>query len=479
MKKILLTFLLLLLITVGIGCGNENDQLPTISHPTSAYFTVVEGGQTYSTSRENIYNRLKNQVGLTTMLDMIDRDLLKATPKGDTNYWDAITTTQILTAIDDAVFVNGKEGLSEEEIHEKLSAHYDSLLLNYGLLDTVDIHDYYHLTLAKKLYVEDLVRARYAEKDFTDTEYENIYNNNYKPHYQALIVTYPTQKTLDNALLQLGVKIVDGVWQKATTSVALTEQEIVATFIALYNNQHAYELSDYPNATLTLVDGEEYDSSSGSIVFDLTKIDELSYTHTELNNFQGELINLFTKMGNYPEAGFYTTSPKIYKNGSRYLLALKIAQDQATLESVKAEIREKLIKAAVTTSLIETETINLRSAHALKIYDKPLETTYVAKVEAAKLTFKPTKKSSDHLVFATDVQTYSADDLFEKMNRRYGINIAISELDYLRLINSQTFNNIYDLNTKTVFDKTTWDVILQQVKDEKANFNNDVYAEYG
>ncbi|HOH18152.1 MAG TPA: hypothetical protein PK087_02385, partial [Bacilli bacterium] len=344
---------------------------------------------------------------------------------------------------------------------------------------TVDIHDYYHLTLAKKLYVEDLVRARYAEKDFTDTEYENIYNNNYKPHYQALIVTYPTQKTLDNALLQLGVKIVDGVWQKATTSVALTEQEIVATFIALYNNQHAYELSDYPNATLTLVDGEEYDSSSGSIVFDLTKIDELSYTHTELNNFQGELINLFTKMGNYPEAGFYTTSPKIYKNGSRYLLALKIAQDQATLESVKAEIREKLIKAAVTTSLIETETINLRSAHALKIYDKPLETTYVAKVEAAKLTFKPTKKSSDHLVFATDVQTYSADDLFEKMNRRYGINIAISELDYLRLINSQTFNNIYDLNTKTVFDKTTWDVILQQVKDEKANFNNDVYAEYG
>ncbi|MGD9605612.1 MAG: hypothetical protein AB7V00_05650 [Bacilli bacterium] len=479
MKKILFILMLLFVVTISVGCGDENDNLPSISNPQSDYFTVVEGGLTYSTSRETIYNRLKNQVGLTTMLDMVDIDLLKATAKGDSNYWNAITEEQISDAIDEAVFTAGKEGLTDEEISEQLADHYNSLLLNSGLLDLSDIQDYYHLTLAKKLYVEDVVRARYEEEDFSDTDYETTYNNNYKTSNYAIIVTYPTQKTMEEALLQLGTEIVGGVWQNASTQTPLTNQEVVALLIALYNNQHSSEISTYPVDTLSLVDGEEYSSTTGTIEFALDKIDELNYTYAELNNYQVELINLFDKMGSYPEANFYTATPKIYKNGSRYLLAMKIAEEQPTFDSVKAEIREKLIKGAVTTTSIEAETINLRADNGFKIYDNLLETTYVTKVETAKLTFDTTKKTSDHIVCETSVKSYSADDLFEQMNRRYGINISISELDYLRLINSRSFNNIYDIKTSTVLDQTAWDVILQQVKDEKANFNNDVYADYG
>jgi hypothetical protein len=479
MKKILLAFMLLCLITVVVGCGDENDKLPTVSNPNSDYFTVVDGGVTYSTSRENIYLRLKNQVGLTTMLDMIDTDLLKATLKGTTNYWDAVTTEQILTAIDEAVFPSGKDDLSEDEIAEKLEAHFNSLLINSGLLDTTDIHDYYHLTLAKKLYVEDVIRAIYDEKDFTDTEYQNQFNNNYKATYHAVIVTYPTQKTMEDALLQLGVKIVSGVWQHAADSTLLTDQEVAETFISLYNMKNSYQVPTYPVASLTLKDGVEYSTTSGSIVFDLDKIEDLHYTNSELDSFQVELIDLFDKMDSYPDEDFYTNIPKTYKNGSRYLLAMKIEQNEPAFEDVKAEIREKLIKAAVSTTAIEAETIKLRAENGLTIYDNTLETTYKEKVTTAKLTFATTKKTNETIVCKTDAKTYTADELFEKMNRKYGINITTSELDYFRLLNSYEYNSIYNVNTKKVIDQTAWDVILQQVKDEKANFNNDVYSEYG
>lgn len=478
MKKILLALLLLFLITIGVGCNNENEKLPSITNPNSNYFTVVDGGVTYGTSKESMYLRLKNQVGSSTMLDMIDTDLLKAQTKGSTNYWDAITTSDIEEAIDLAVFPNGKDDLTQDEITEKVDAHYNSLLLNNGLLSEVDIFDYYHLTLAKKLYVEDIMRARYTETDFKDTEYQSFYDNNYKVSYYALIVDYPTQKTLDDALLQLNVKIVSGVWQNATSQVALTDEEVMTTLIGLYNMKHAYEVSLYPNETLALKAGVHYTNTS-SIVFDLDKINDLFYSYADLNNYQYELIDLFSKLKDFPEDKFYTNIPKVYKNGSRYLLAARIAQEQPTLESVKAEIKEKLIKAAVTTAAIDAELITLRNNNDLVIYDNMLETTYVSLVQAAKLTFATTKKTNEFVVCKTNVASYTADDLFEKMNRRYGINITVAELDYLRLINSYEFNQIYNINTNTVIDQTAWDVILQQVKDEKANFNNNVYVDYG
>jgi len=479
MKKTLLALLLLLAITGFVACGNENKNLPSISDPDGDYFTVVDGTVTYSATRSDIYRRLKDQVGNTVLLDLLDTDLLKATAKGISNYWDAITAEEVQTAIDTAVFPSGKDELTEAEIDEAYQDHFDDLYENYGLIGTVEINDYYHLTLSKKLYVKDLIREQYSEEDFTDAEYQNQYNNNYKTNYEAIIVTYPTQKTLDDALTLIGIKIESGVWMKTLDDSVLTEQEIVKAFIDLYNNQNAHEVENYPVETLGLAEGTEYTTTAGVIAFNSENIDELHFEYADINNIQSSLLGALSILESYPTSGFYTNVPKVYGNGSEYTLVLEIGEHRDLFDDVKAEIREKLITAAATNSVITSKMIALRAEHGFIIYDNEIEAAYVTSVETAKLTHETTKKTNATIVAKTDLKSYSADDLFAAMNRKYGISVSISELDYLRFVNDTDLNTIYNIKTGEILNQTEWDIIVQQVEDEKNNLESDVYAEYG
>ena len=85
-------------------------------------------------------------------------------------------------------------------------------------------------------------------------------------------------------------------------SDALTEQEIVKAFIDLYNMNNSRFVEEYPNQTLTLRQGIEYNLVDGQIVFDLDKIDILHYTHKEITAYQIEIRDMMDKqMSSYPE----------------------------------------------------------------------------------------------------------------------------------------------------------------------------------
>lgn len=474
MKKILLVVMLLASVLFLNACGNENN--PMISNPEEDYLTVKEGTNTYTVKNKRVYDVLKEQVGYSMLNDLIDTDLLKNTKSDGVSFWDQVTQEEIDTRLEKDIFPNGTEDLDAEEIAKQRQDHLNKLFSDYGLITEQDVFNYYHLLLAREAYAEGELNKQLAEKDFTETEYKNYFNNNFKDEYYAIVVSFDSLRMLENSLKQLGYQIQNNqiVFPEGT---ALSEKQVVKMFIELYNmvNSSKYE------GTLALNEGVEYTNNlaEGKYIFDLEKIDLLHYTNREITIYESSIQKMLAEFVNYGAGdNFYTKTPEVYKNGSRYSLFMKIGQVTHTLEAKKAEIKKALIDQKISNTFVNDQMLKLRIANNIVIYDSFFRDYFVEQVGALDIKYEA-KGKDKVLVAKTDLKEYSADELFSKMNRNYGISSAISELEYNRFLGNLDINKVYNFETKEAIDATRWSIIQQSIKDEKANFKNDLYAENG
>lgn len=478
MKKTLLVLMLLTSMFLISACGNSKKN-PNISNPDAIYMSATEGGFTYSIKNKDLYTTLKKQVGLSTLLDIIDIDLLQNTKKDNVSYWD-MAKESVVERLNDDIFPNGKEDLTEEEILDEEQKYYDQMFLNYGLTNKIDVEEYYQLIIARELYAKEQLRLAYAEQDLKD-EIDKYFNSNYQNGYYAIIVSFDSYLLLSNAMKQLGYDFKNDNWVKLENGTIPTDAEITKAFIDLYNMQNASKVDGYPSSTLSLNLDEEYKENNGTYSFVLAKADKLFYTNASITSYQLEIQQLLKNhMSSHLEGdNWYTKTPQNYKNGARYSLVLKIAEKEYDKETEKANIREKLLEAKLTNAYISEEIIKLRAANNLVIYDKQLEDSYISKAKEAKVDHVATKKHSDQLVATTDSFEYTADKLFNNMASSYGISAAANQLEYIRFLENMNLNDIYNFITKEVIDATEFTIIKQAVKDEKSNFEKDVYKDKG
>lgn len=474
MKKILLVVMLLASVLFLNACGNDKN--PTISNPEEDYLTVKEGSYTYTVNNKRVYDVLKEQVGYSMLNDLIDTDLLKNTKSEGVSFWDQVTQEEINTRLDEDIFPNGNEDLTNEEKAEKRQKHLDKLFSDYGLITEQDVFNYYHLLLAREAYAESELNKQLAEKDFTDTEYQNYFNNNYKDEYYAIVVSFDSLRMFEKSLKQLGYQLKNDqiVFPEGN---ALDNKQIVKMFIELYNMVNSSKF----NGTLALNEGVEYtyNLAEGKYNFDLEKIDLLHYTNREITIYESSIQKMLAEFDNYGSGdNFYTKKPQVYKSGSRYSLFMKIGQISHKLEDVKAEIREDLIDQKITNAFVNNEMLKLRIANNIVIYDSLFKDLFEEQIGALDVEYE-IKGKDKALVAKTDLKDYSADELFSKMNRNYGISSAISELEYNRFLGNLDINKVYNFETKEAINATRWSIIQQSIKDEKANFKNDLYKENG
>src|SRR5690606_14746956 len=112
----------------------------------------------------------------------------------------------------------------------------------------------------------------------------------------------------------------------------------------------------------------------------------------------------------------------------------------------------------------------------LKIFDVTLEDNYVELVKGYELSFKTTKEENDKLIAKLDGIEVSADELFNLMDKYYGLSVVVSEVNYLRFLNSLTLNKVYDYYTpnlkinERILDKEKWEEIRNATINEKHRF---------
>jgi hypothetical protein len=525
----LITIIVIIIIAVSCTLYSREKPVPAISNADEVYLRISENGRTYEITNKKMYNQLKQASGLSILLDKIDRDILSGV-FGDENYWSMVTEDEIDEALEEAIFPNGKEGLTEEEIEKAETTYYENMYTSYGLREDTDVRDYHRLILAKKKYAEKRLEKAIQDADeaaqrdddlepyFTEDDYETYYKANYEKKYGfwTIIVPFATRDEAINALKQLGYEIQTkdpdnsndfDKWVKTVDGekVALTPVEVVTAFIDMYNTVNSHKVEGYPDNRLTLVSGKQYSigetDGKVKIIFNTTKseedesLNELYYSYDEISAFQAELQRyLSTTMKAYnPDTetveknqNWFTVSPRAYNNNTLYCFVLKISEEAAPkLDDVRDEIYEALFKEELTDKYIAKEMILLRARKGLVILDPELEKSYIDLAKSYDETIKKTKEKSETVVAKIGTTEYTADQLFQLMDKYYGITFAISEINHQRLLNNLDFNKIFDhylTDTKTskrILDPEKWKGVKERAIREKQMFISGAYAQYG
>ncbi|MCK9536274.1 MAG: hypothetical protein M0R05_01580 [Bacilli bacterium] len=523
--------IILIIIAVAISCSvfSKEKPIPKIPEEEGIYLSINEEERTYQITNQKIYNLLKKRAGLNVLIDTVDKDILSGV-FGDFNYWKLVSEEDINEALEKAIFPDGKDDLSEEEIEEAETQYYENMYTGSGLRTKDEVKDYHRLILAKRLFAEDRLKDAIrmaneaAEEDntlkpyFTEDDYETHYKANYEKKYGfwTIIIPFSTKEEAINALKQLGYEIQAkdpdndkdfDKWVKAVNDekVALTPEEVIVAFIDMYNTINSHKVVGYPENTLTLIANKHYTitekDDAVTIEFNTIKseedetLNELYYSYEKISNYQAELQRyLSTTMKVYKpdtekvekDQNWFTVNPRSYNNNALHCYVLKIAEEKAPeLEDVKDEIYKALFEAELTDEYIATEMVKLRTRKGLVIYDPVIEKGYIDLAQSYKEKIKPTKAKSETMVAKVGNVDYSTKQLFDLMDKRYGITFAISEINNLRLLNSPSFNKIFDYylteakTSKRILNPQKWQSVKERAIREKQLFISGAYSQYG
>ena len=318
-KKILVSLLILGLVA---GCG----KVPKLANGEEAVvsFDKAENG----ISATELYNKIKKNYALSSLIDMIDSKILleKYSNKKDDakKYVDEQLTSVKNYYVDD----NGK--YNEESLLNTLKTHYG--------ISTIDEFK----TMLELSYYRDLAITDYAKENVTDKQIKKYYDEETVGDISAKHILI-SPKTKDD--------MTDDEKKKAEEEALKTAKEVISK----------------------LNKGEKFD--------DLAK----KYSDDESNKDKGGDLGYFNKgamVAEFEEAAYklklnkYTTEPVKTKFG--YHIILKTGEkEKAKLEDVKDSIINKLAEEVMSDKTFAINAmVEIRKNSGMKIEDDELAKQY-------------------------------------------------------------------------------------------------------
>jgi len=522
--KIITLTLILLLSLCFIAC--RKDVNPKITNKDLNYFEAIEDGINFSVTNQSIYEELLKSYGLSSVISAVDKRILTQLKNSDgISFYDAVDQKDVDDAFEK---ITGIAYIDDEtEKAQALQKYLDNAYLSGN--NEATIKEAQRLMLAQRAYAKVKLIEQIAETDkeaeeddeksthYVLNNYISYYNSYYYDSYFALIVPYTSPIEATNALYQIGIEIVDGKWTKE--GLELDDTQILLNLINLYNSQKARYLDTYPGISTsdreTLKEGVHYNIVEGQIVFNTTLIKDdndevdkdaeenrLYYTRYELSVFNNAVFkyvdNIMTSYEDREELTdnrWFTTVPLSGGNGvmTAFVVKIKVIEKQPLWkgndkksildieETIKDEIFDKLVENELNQTIIDRFMNELRRDNKLIIYDRYIQNLYANRDNE----FKTTNKKNDTIVAKIDGFEYTADMLFEDM-QKYAGPFVVASLIYERYLSLPKFNKVYNY-LGTGSEKSNilsggeddWANFKQQVVDEKKAFNSGAYESYG
>lgn len=452
MKKVvscLVILVIALCVTSCKSCKGSKYQypsvVPTLSNPTETYVKI----DNYTVTNQMMYHRLLQSYGLTALTTLIEQTTLADVEIDEAEYKEYLTEYIYGTADVDS--------LTQEEQDEAYEVFVKNMAA-IGLETEEEWTDYYRneykkIQLALKAYKEEL-KADEEEtgKPFvTDEDYEAYYESNYHGTVDIIFVVFDSVIEAKEAMKEAGIDTEElfGDW-KNTAGEELTAEQIKEAF---------KEMSGAAEAT--------------------------TYTYDDLYKLSSTLAVKAYSI----EDGEYTNGPLTF--GNRYYLLLKTAstEPEKTLEEVKGEIEEELIKTSLSSYYIAAKALEALNDAELKIFDEGLEKSYVNQynsiydelgVEEFDAFAETTEENAKVVAsFKHNGKTYeiTADQLFAELTARYG-NILVALLAQQYVILSQS--SVYNYLTNEVLDSEKYNEFFEKdIAEYKEAFLAGEYEENG
>lgn len=293
MLPLIIALAVIIVVALGVTIFSADKSNPSISDAEQSYLNVNLGKsefgyeQKVDVSKEEVYNSLKTNSGLASIVNKLDKEALANTKNSDGKSYYAAANDDVDAvnkAVEEAIFSNGydeEDYQTDEDLAtagDSVKSYKKTMKLNYGIeisdsaVDYKDgkliidatkcqaLYDYYVLTLAKKAYTRDVLGneqveafekyikayAEYltelhkynndeiddspseptSEAIIASSSVESNYTTNNNDSYWVLFTKYSTKELAETALLQVGVKIVSVTEDSKTTNVWFEYQGI-------------------------------------------------------------------------------------------------------------------------------------------------------------------------------------------------------------------------------------------------------------
>ena len=510
MKKLLLLMLVMLSI-FGIGCSCDDEPpiiLPSDETVEEVYMTVKQGNLSYNISKEEMYLNLKNTIGLSTVIDWADKQIV--TTKGklglykvlfgstegfedldNTPYWDLVTDEEILAAQNEDKYPLGKENYSAEELAEA-EKNYEEKFYPYGYRSEESIKDFYRFQIAKEKLAQDYQELYRSSIDFGQGDYQTYYKNNYFNSYNMIVLPFESVSTYTKTLKELNIKVEVNQdagyskWVKNDTGEDLTVEEIISAYIAIYNNSGLFK--DSVSKTSEINEGDEYTIVDGKYQFNLKNEGLLYYPNSKVKQLEENLLTYIDSvMKPYSSSSTADEPVWYYANGTEiddvyYTVLLLSTEAKKTYEESKDEIKEVLMEKELTEDYTDSIFTTLRSYYNLVVYDKSLQNQYINLYLSGSIP--EIDMDNGDIVLAFDELTLTKNQLFDIMDKSFGPYIASELVNYYNTLYNKDINKVYDLTVDgeeedRIIDKKYWSFVLETVAMEKADFESGLYTQYG
>ena len=508
-NKLLLMFLVIGTILVcGCSCGPDNPDDPIPPFPVEetdeVYLNVKQGTLSYDIYKNDMYINMKNTYGVGVIADWCDELLLKTVNKkemykklfgnsaafdefDETFYWDKVSDSEVVEAIEKEMFPNGREGLTEDEINQKIKTFNDNFAV-YGYFDYFDIMNYYHRRLASLEVAKDYQEMFRSNIDFEPTSYQNYYTAAYKDEFYMILIPFNTMASYYGTLRNLGITIKTGTgsgnaWMWIDSEELLTKNEVIETFMRLYQETNIFKASGSEAAKL--VEGVDYTLVNGEYVFNTTDKGQLFYSSEQCAYLDSDLYNLLsTSFTPYTESSetnnWYWASGREF--GNSYYTCLLIAKDdRIPYEEAKPIIREILMRSEIDYDYANQIMLVLRQVNNLLIYDISLQDGYSNTYGSGSIPEIDVDNGDVVVTFKDTLLTKN--DLFTLMDKRFGAQTAIELVNYYNVLYNPEINNVYDLTKEKpedrILNKERWNYAWETAEMEKADFEGGTYTKYG
>lgn len=450
MRKLLskiLPCILVVLVVLGLASCNGNkgykhpEKEPMVSNPNEAF---LQFGQK-TISKKAFYNDIKTN-GLEALVEWMDEITLADFEIDEEEFEEHLNYVIYGTT--------KPEELTAEEKAEAEEKHNNSML-NQGYATEEEWREYYELEYKRyafglaeyEKHVDELnqnEKTQIFDEEIYQTTFESIFQND----YTVILVTFDSEYEARQVLAENNVDINNLTfgWHNED-GAKLTADEVKAIFTTMHNAM-------YP--------GVEAEQTYKHIAEEYKN---------ELANYSATIANKVAKLSTIDEDlnKAYTFAPLSY--GSRYYLALKVAEtdtydtyENAT-EEQKAEVKKYLLESSITSAFL---LVSAQKQANLKIYDEGLEIAYKlyyndnikeAGLDLDAYTTTTDESSSVVAEFTFNGQKYTitADELFERLVDRYGESLALLYAQEYVVLSNSEYNKVLDYFTGEVLDKETYD----------------------
>lgn len=461
---------------------------PMVSNPDGVYASFGD----VSISRSEMWNEMVKVYGMGMMQRYVEEILFE-------DYITALTPEEILKGKNKILFGTNDEDIiaemmEDEEYYAQLISTFEESLLFTGYNPTIesDIYDFLSLDLAKANYTKEYLQNATEEDGFyvTNSQLESFYAESNIGDVCVLTVEFSSTKEFDLVLDEFNLvdnynfgygeyfgvapinELSSDMFDETNTN-QLTDEEVFSKFVLLYNfmNPNLEQLpEDITQSELCTnysdISVLNYDELLGDINYNAHPIALYAALVFDTLKVEGEDTSRFS----------YT-----HQNISGdYVVSYKVSEEEVpafdTLTTTELEtLKNDFIDMMTVNEVIASITGMLLQETELQLYEPTFRMIfeYENNTEIAVL-------NSDTIVGVYGDIEITADELFDFIEYRLGVNIATDIYERKALINSDIFIDNYGSN-QNLSESDNQKIVdyYSQMDAVSANFFSGAYVSYG